>query len=167
MKTEQNHNIEIKILSEPINKHEALSFIECTENGGSNIFIGSVRSENFSKKVIAVSYDAFIPLTKKILLQIARETIDKYKKDNDKNIKVYIAHRIGKLLVGDPSVIIAVSTKHRNESYQISREIIERLKLKLLSGKKNTTKMAKLNGLKVIRFASIKDSHNFSAITSQ
>jgi molybdopterin synthase catalytic subunit len=128
MKTEQNHNIEIKILSEPINKHEALSFIECTENGGSNIFIGSVRSENFSKKVIAVSYDAFIPLTKKILLQIARETIDKYKKDNDKNIKVYIAHRIGKLLVGDPSVIIAVSTKHRNESYQISREIIERLK---------------------------------------
>jgi molybdopterin synthase catalytic subunit len=74
--------------------------------------------------VEAVAYDAFQPLAEKVLGEISEEARLKYAND----LKVVLQHRTGKLKVGEISLAIAVSSRHRDEAYEASRYIIEELK---------------------------------------
>lgn len=104
-------------------EHERL--LEPSErHGGENIFIGRVRSQNHGRIVKALSYDSFAPLCEKVFVEMAQEAQDRWGHD----INVLILHRVGDLQIGDTAVLIAVSAKHRDESYQASRYIIENLK---------------------------------------
>lgn len=93
-------------------------------HGAQNFFFGSVRAINAGKKVTAVSYDAFEPLAEKILQEISLEAQLKW----GGTLKICVIHRTGKLLIGEISVAIGVSSMHRDESYQASRYIIEQIK---------------------------------------
>jgi molybdopterin synthase catalytic subunit len=94
-------------------------------------FFGAVRNHHLGKKVVAVSYDAFVPLAIKELEAIAAEVCQ-----GTPQAKVLISHRIGRLQVGELSVAIGVSTPHRDESYKISRAIIEQIKVRVPIWKK-------------------------------
>ena len=94
--------------------------------GASNSFFGIVRNVNHGREVLAVSYDAYVPLAEKVLLEIAEEAGIKWAKTNS----IYIQHRTGKVRVGELSVMIIVYTPHRDESFQMCRYIIEQLKVR-------------------------------------
>lgn len=102
--------------------------------GAVNSFLGVVRDTNHGKKVINVSYDAYIPMAEKVLHEIATEAQDKWVK----NSAIIIHHRTGKLNVGESSVAIIVNTPHRDESFQMCRYIIEELKVRVPIWKKET-----------------------------
>ena len=108
----------------PIDASTVLSFARDCGHGAQNVFFGAVRAVNAGKKVIAVAYDAFEPLAMRTLEDIAGEAQRKWGSD----LKVYVAHRTGRLEVGDVSVGIGVSARHRDEAYQASRYIIEQIK---------------------------------------
>lgn len=93
-------------------------------HGGENIFLGRVRKHNQGRIVETLSYDSFAPLCEKIFRDMAQEAQDRWGRD----MHILILHRVGRLVIGDTAVIIAVSSKHRDESYQASRYIIENLK---------------------------------------
>lgn len=93
------------------------------EHGAGVFFIGRVRNRNCGKDVVAVEYDSYIPLAIKTLATISHEAQTKF---GTARIEVY--HRIGRLNVGEISVAIVVSTPHRDESYKISRYVIEEIK---------------------------------------
>lgn len=95
-------------------------------HGAQNYFFGSVRDFNLGKKVVAVSYDAYIPLGEKVLREISREAQQKWGED----LRICVVHRVGQLGVGEMSVGIGVSSPHRDESYQASRYIIEQIKIR-------------------------------------
>jgi len=95
-------------------------------HGAQNFFFGSVRGRNAGRDVIAVGYDAAIPLATQTLQEIAAETISKW----GASLKICILHRVGKLLVGEISVGIGVSSPHRDEAYLASRYIIEQIKIR-------------------------------------
>ena len=101
-------------------------------HGAQNFFFGAVREMNHGKEVVAVEYDAFIPLAKKVLEEISLEAQNQWGSD----LKISVLHRIGKLSVGEVSVAIGVSSKHRDESYQASRYIIEQIKVRVPIWKK-------------------------------
>lgn len=93
-------------------------------HGAQNFFFGAVRAKNLGRTVVAVAYDAFVPLAEATLFEIAREARSKW----GESLKICVTHRTGKLEVGELSVAIGVSSPHRNESYQASRYIIEQIK---------------------------------------
>lgn len=93
-------------------------------HGAQVFFFGAVRSRNHGRDVVAVGYDAAVPLAEKALLEIGEETLEKW----GETLKISIHHRVGKLSVGELSVGIAVSSPHRDEAYQSSRYIIEQIK---------------------------------------
>jgi len=95
-------------------------------HGAQNFFFGAVRSKNLGRTVVAVGYDAFTPLAEATLYEIANEAKAKW----GSTLKICIIHRIGKLEVGELSVAVGVSSPHRDESYQVSRYIIEQIKLR-------------------------------------
>ncbi len=118
--------IHCTVREEPIRVEEIFDFVSDEGHGAQNFFFGRVRSVNFGRQVVAVAYDAFVPLAEKVLHEICREAALRWGED----LRVCVIHRTGRLAVGEISVGIGVSTRHRDESYQASRHVIEQLKLR-------------------------------------
>ena len=93
-------------------------------HGALNTFFGVVREYNLGKQVVAIEYDAFVPLTQKCFATLCAEAQTRWGGD----LQIILYHRIGHLFVGDISVAIGVSSVHRDESVLASRYIIEVLK---------------------------------------
>ena len=93
-------------------------------HGAKLIFTGVVREHNHGRHVVAVEYDAFVPLMKQVFHEIICEAKMRWGYD----IEIDIDHQTGRLNVGETSVYITVSSMHRDESYQASRYVIEQIK---------------------------------------
>lgn len=102
---------------------EAFSAVRRPDCGAVDIFIGTVRNHHDGKKVVDISYSAFKEMAEKEIVTIVDEAKQKWPLG-----EVYVAHRVGRLAIGDVSVIIAVSSHHRKESFEACRHIIEALK---------------------------------------
>lgn len=124
LKLKSQSVIYVDVVEEPITLVDLQSFIPDTSHGASDTFVGYVRNINLGKKVVAVEYDCFTPLTKKVFSEIAIEAQKKWSQD----ARFFILHRQGKLAVGEISVLICVSTRHRDESFKACRYVIEEIK---------------------------------------
>lgn len=116
--------IEVKVTLDPIGLAEAASWSADSKHGAMNTFIGIVRSSNLGRDVVAMEYDCFIPLCEKTFFEIAMEAQCKWSPDAN----ILVLHRRGRLEVGEASVAIVATTGHRDESYRITRYIIEEIK---------------------------------------
>lgn len=112
------------VTESPIDLNTVMKWAPETRHGAGNLFIGFVRDVNLGKKVVAVEYDCFISLAEKVFAQIADEARAKWGDDTT----VLIVHRHGRLVIGEPSIAIYVTTMHRDESYLASRYILEEIK---------------------------------------
>ncbi|CAG8532159.1 3578_t:CDS:2 [Diversispora eburnea] len=79
----------------------------------------------FNKTVIKLDYESYIPMAEKVLLTSISETRSKWDL-----IKVAVYHRLGTVPVGENSVIIAISSVHREESLKAVEWLINQLKEK-------------------------------------
>ncbi len=114
----------IELKHAPLCLEKAYQAISTPAHGGVNLFIGKVRNLNVGRQVTGITYEAFAPLTLKSFEQLILEARQQWGDE----LKVYIGHRLGYLGLNEISVIIAVSSKHRHETYMASRFIIEELK---------------------------------------
>ena len=103
----------------------AENFIKSSSYGASIIFNGTVRNINENKEVVGITYDSHDELVLKSFEEIYKETTEKLK-ILDKAI--FIEHVKGYVELGETSIIIAVACKHRDETYVLSRYIIEEIK---------------------------------------
>lgn len=87
-------------------------------------FAGTVRNHARGKQVVALDYEAYPPAAEKMLEQIGDEIFDRW------GIRsVAIHHRYGLLQIGETSVVIAVSSAHRETAFEACRYAIERIKV--------------------------------------
>jgi molybdopterin synthase catalytic subunit len=87
-------------------------------------FAGTVRNHARGKAVTALEYEAYPPAAEKLLAQIGDEIAERWGIDS-----VAIHHRYGVLEVGETSVVIAVSSAHRDAAFEACRYAIERIKV--------------------------------------
>ncbi|MGR9050853.1 molybdenum cofactor biosynthesis protein MoaE [Halobacillus faecis] len=111
------------ITTEPLEIEEVTKRVIRREAGAVNTFIGTVREFTKGKRTLYLQYETYKDMAEKKLEQISREIQHRWP-----SAEVAIAHRIGRLEITDIAVIIAVSTPHRNDSYEASRYAIERIK---------------------------------------
>ena len=123
----------------------AEKFIKNFDAGASIFFVGNIRKNNNNKNVTGVAYDAFDRLAIKTFKKIYSEGVKKFK---IKKTKAFIEHAKGYVPLGKPSIIIAVSCKHRSEAYQLSRYLIEQIKIRAPIWKKEYYKNQKSEWLK-------------------
>jgi molybdopterin synthase catalytic subunit len=114
------------ISEETLSIQKAADFVDAAENGALNMFVGKVRNHNMGKAVNAVSYDVFAPLACNVFQEICAEATAQF----GERLRLYIEHYKGKLEIGGISVIIAVGSPHRDESFQACRYLIEQLKIR-------------------------------------
>lgn len=86
-------------------------------------FVGIVRATHQGRRVRFLEYEAHAALATKMFDRIGAEAAGQWP-----DAVVAIHHRIGRLNVGEASVVIAAASAHRAESFQVCRYAIERVK---------------------------------------
>jgi molybdopterin synthase catalytic subunit len=118
------------VTERPLRPEEMHDLASSPEHGALSLFIGVVRERHEGRAVAAMTYDAFAPLAEKELARIAEEACARW------SARVAVGHRIGRLEVGESSVVIAAGCAHRAEAFDACRFVIEQIKARLPVWKK-------------------------------
>jgi molybdopterin synthase catalytic subunit len=113
----------IYITTECLSYQHMLDELQDNSAGAVSIFIGNVRSRSEYGNVLEIYYEVYEEMAEGTMREIEKEVFAKW------NIKkIAMMHRIGTLKVGETSVIIGVSSEHRQESFQACKYVIDSLK---------------------------------------
>jgi len=113
----------VQLTNSPIRTEEILESVRSPEAGGIDVFIGTTRGQSKGRGVSALEYEAYEPMALRVMELIEAEARDRWPLQ-----KVSLVHRLGRVNVGEASVIIAVSSAHRKEAFEACRFLIDRLK---------------------------------------
>jgi molybdopterin synthase catalytic subunit len=103
------------------------------ESGGIAAFVGTTRSETNAagQKLISLDYEAYHEMAEAQMRKLVEEARRRW------NIgRVVLLHRTGVVEVGQPSVLVVVSTPHRAAAFEACRFLIDELKMQATIWKK-------------------------------
>ena len=92
-------------------------------NGAIVTFLGNTRDHTGDRRVLYLEYEAYQPMADKMLARVAEEMLEKWELGG-----VAISHRLGKLEIGETSLIVAVSSPHRIAAFDACQYSIDRIK---------------------------------------
>ena len=124
----------IKIQEEDFSVDQIMREIHRDSMGGIVSFVGVVRNVSDSRPVVKMEIEVYRDMAIQQLSQIREYAIENFKVE-----EVAIIHRYGELNVSDNIMMIAVGGKHRAETFEACRYIIEEIKEKVPIWKKEYT----------------------------
>ncbi len=113
----------IQLIREPLDRNALLAAVSSASVGGIAIFEGVVRNSARGKQVRYLEYDVYPEMAEQQIRAIVAEAHERWGVEH-----VAVAHRLGRLEIGETSVIIVVATTHRAEAFDACRFIIDTLK---------------------------------------
>jgi molybdopterin synthase catalytic subunit len=113
----------IQITREPLDSSALIAAVNDPGAGGIVVFEGVVRDNARGKQIRYLEYDVYPEMAIQQIRKIIAEAEKRWNVD-----RVAVAHRIGRLEIGEASVIIVVATPHRAEAFEACRYIIDTLK---------------------------------------
>lgn len=111
------------ITNDTINSDDVLAKVIVPEHGAAIAFVGTTREWTHGKRTMRLEYEAYAPMAVATMRQIGDEIAERWS-----GALCAISHRIGVVGLAETSVVIAVSSPHRESCYEASRYAIERLK---------------------------------------
>ena len=112
-----------KILKNPIEPDALHREVLQDANGAIATFVGVVRNHSGDKRTDHLIYEAYAEMAEKKMQEISDEVKERWGITD-----LGILHRVGRLEIGEISVLIAVSSPHRAESFAACQYAIDRLK---------------------------------------
>jgi molybdopterin synthase catalytic subunit len=113
----------IQLTREPLDRNALIAAVSHASVGGIAIFEGVVRDHARGKQIRYLEYDAYPEMAEQQIRVIVDEAQKRWDVEH-----VAVAHRFGRLEIGEASVIIVVATPHRAEAFEACRYIIDTLK---------------------------------------
>ena len=92
-------------------------------DGASVEFLGMVRGDEEGHKVQYLDYEAYIPMAEQVITALIEEAKRRWPLH-----KIFVRHRIGRVAVGEVSVIVGVQSPHREEAFEACRFLIDSIK---------------------------------------
>ena len=111
------------VTNQPIDLDGLVRFVADPEAGAVATFIGTTRNNNEGRKVMALDYEGYAEMAEKELCRIGEDAKTKWP-----ICRMAITHRLGPVQIGEASVIIAVSSAHRDAAFAACRFAIEEIK---------------------------------------
>lgn len=108
----------------PLSIDEIYAKADDAANGAIVVMSGTVRNQTDGKPVVFLEYQAYEPMALQVFYQIATNIRQQCQDVN----RVVIYHRVGKLEIGEISVLVAVGSPHRSEAFDACRYAIDTLK---------------------------------------
>ena len=123
--TEDGPRIVTGLATGPIEVTGTIAAIAHPAAGATTVVLGSVRDHAPDLSgVVRLQYSAYEPMAEKVLADIAAETLAAYPELTG----IALVHALGDLVVGDPTILIACSSPHRDAAYTASRSALEEVK---------------------------------------
>jgi len=112
-----------RVTEEPLSLDAAVAEVADERAGGIATFTGTVRRQSRGREVLYLEYEAYAEMAEDVIAQLAAELDETHDLCG-----ISIHHRVGRVEIGEPSVVIAVSAPHRQAALAACREAIDRLK---------------------------------------
>jgi len=113
----------IALVTEPIDSVSLVRNIKQGEDGAVVVFDGIVRDNTRGRRTQYLIYEAYEEMALRQMQALAQEAITEHGVRT-----VSIVHRLGRLEVGETSVLIAVASAHRAQAFEACRWLIDTLK---------------------------------------
>ena len=123
----------IYLTREAIPSDKLIAAAKAATDGAVLTFDGIVRNHSRNRETLHLDYEAYEEMALKQLCQLAAEARQKFPIRH-----ITIVHRLGRLAVGETSVLIIVASAHRAAAYEASRFLIDTLKKTVPIWKKET-----------------------------
>jgi MoaE-MoaD fusion protein len=112
-----------EVTAAPLSADEIAGRVTNPYSGATLVFVGTVREWTKGKRTVFLEYEAYPEMAVEQMQVIGREIDAQWP-----GTRTAIVHRVGRLAVTEPSVVIAVATPHRADAFSACRHAIERLK---------------------------------------
>jgi molybdopterin converting factor subunit 1 len=109
--------LHVRISGEPLSLDFVASAVRRSDAGAVVTFQGTTRD------VDRLEYEAYAEMAERRIAAILGECVDRHGL-----VAAAAEHRVGAVPLGEPSVIVAVSGRHRSEAFAGAREAIDRIK---------------------------------------
>ncbi len=123
MATPQVATPQVAVTSEPLDADALIALVGAQGDGAVVTFAGLVRDHNQGRRVRFLEYDAYEPLAVRALQRIVAEAAELWP-----SARLATHHRIGRLEIGEASILIAAASAHRADAFAACRYTIERVK---------------------------------------
>jgi MoaE-MoaD fusion protein len=107
----------------PIPTSELIALAKAASDGATLIFEGIVRNQTKGRTTLYLDYSAYEAMAAQELQKLAAESLTRFSIRH-----ATIIHRLGRIEIGETSVLILVSSSHRAAAYEASRWLIDTLK---------------------------------------
>lgn len=121
--SEQRKTEMIALTLNVIDIKAVLDYVTTEGSGGIDIFVGTTRNHSDGKTVTLLEYEAYEPMALSIMEQLIVEAKRRWPLN-----RAALVHRLGRVPVGEASVVVAVSAAHRSEAFEACRFLIDTLK---------------------------------------
>ena len=123
----------VSLSAEPLDAAAAISHVTVPMAGGVAVFLGTTRAERRADgaELEALDYEAYPEMAEGQLLSLAHRARGRWPV-----LRLALLHRTGRVALGEPSVVVAVSTPHRAEAFEACRWLIDTLKAEAAIWKK-------------------------------
>ena len=111
------------ITPDPLDPAPLVAAVRRDDAGAVALFYGVVRNENLGRRVQHLEYDAYPEMAVKKMREVADEVRSKFPIAD-----IGVLHRIGRLEIGETSLLVAVSSGHRKEAFEACHYAVDRIK---------------------------------------
>jgi molybdopterin synthase catalytic subunit/molybdopterin converting factor small subunit len=108
---------------EPLSLDRVVDEVRDERAGAIATFTGTTRVESRGRSVVHLDYEAYEGMAEGVMQEIAEELLERYDL-----CAIAIHHRVGRVGIGDTSVVIAVSAPHRADALAACKDAIDTLK---------------------------------------
>jgi molybdopterin synthase catalytic subunit len=118
---------------EPIPAELLVAAAKQGSDGAVVVFDGIVRDNTRGRRTLHLDYEAYEAMAEKLMAELAAQAIERYGVRG-----VLLVHRLGRLEIGETSVLIVVASAHRGAAFEACRWVIDTLKKTVPIWKKET-----------------------------
>jgi MoaE-MoaD fusion protein len=108
---------------QPLDLAAAIAEVQTDEAGAIATFTGTTRVHSRGRTVLHLDYEAYAGMAEVEMARVAEELEQRYDV-----CAIAIHHRVGRVEIGEPSVVIAVSAPHRQDALAACKDAIDTLK---------------------------------------
>jgi molybdopterin synthase catalytic subunit len=113
----------VTLVREPIDSRSLAAAVKQGEDGAVVVFDGIVRNNTRGRRTLCLVYEAYEEMALRLMQDLAKQAMDAHGVR-----EVAIVHRLGRLHVGETSVLIVVASPHRAQAFEACRWLIDTLK---------------------------------------
>jgi molybdopterin synthase catalytic subunit len=113
-----------RLTAEEIDHDAVVAEVADERAGAIATFLGTTRVHSRGRTVLYLEYEAYEGMAEKVMAEIAETLAERYEL-----CKLAITHRVGRVGIGETSVVIAVSAPHRDHALAACKEAIDTLKV--------------------------------------